>query len=57
MLVGYIPMRWAIAPMLLNTNAKILVVVVPTIGAATHVQKADSLVIPRHCAHKPTIMC
>ena len=21
------------------------------------VQKADSLVIPRHCAHKPTIMC
>ena len=22
-----------------------------------HVQKADSLVIPRHCAHAPTIMC
>ena len=22
-----------------------------------HVQKADSLVIPRHCVHEPTIMC
>ena len=23
----------------------------------SYVQKADSLVIPRHCVHKPTIMC
>ena len=34
--LSYIPMRWAIAPMFLNANTKILVVVMRAIGAVMH---------------------